>query len=112
MARASIVSGVGGRTVGISFYCPGCESPHTVPVHGGPDTKEGRGWEWNASLNKPTLKPSVRISKTLQDDGSIFQHACHFHLIDGQIRYENDCSHTLNGRVLDLIEVGTWPERN
>ncbi len=49
--------GVSG-TVGYSFYCPGCEDNHGVPVvsvGGGPK------WTFNGNEARPTFRPSLLV---------------------------------------------------
>lgn len=43
---------------GITFWCPGCKSAHSVAVQGG---EPGRGWTFNGDYDKPVLSPSVRV---------------------------------------------------
>jgi len=79
------------------FSCPGCKQNHTVNV------KEDAGrapWQWNGSLDTPTLTPSVL---------AIHEKRCHSFITDGQIRFLSDCTHNLAGQTVDLPHVDPWP---
>lgn len=77
------------------YWCTGCKCSHSVPVDGsgGPN----RNWQWNDSLTKPTLSPSVRHFTTSRKGA---EHTyCHYHIRDGQIDYCTDsASHELRGK--------------
>lgn len=40
------------------FNCPACGAYHGLPIK----PAGRRGWDWNGSVDKPTLSPSVLIS--------------------------------------------------
>lgn len=81
----------------IRFYCPGCFSWHIVPYQG-----EDICWEYNGDINKPTLKPSIKIEYTY---GETHEYdCCHSVITDGQIKFEPDSTHHLSGRTIELPE--------
>lgn len=109
---------------GLSFWCPGCNSPHRIQ-HGEGD---GPRWGWNGDVLKPTFTPSVLvwwdepanwndeaalnrdIEEARRTGGKIPQVAkrCHSFVTDGRIQFLGDCTHSLANQTVDLP---TWPER-
>lgn len=112
----------GGRA---HFWCPACDSSHTVAV-------EGQGaWGFNGSDEAPTLSPSVLVTSGHFLDGrhqpadggcwctynaaqiakgeepSPFKCGrCHSFVTDGRIQFLDDCSHALRG----WHDLPDWPE--
>lgn len=92
----------------LRFHCPGCDDVHTVGS--GPN-----GWDWNGTLDLPTLSPSVLV-RGVQWAADFYkpthaavatgeQTVCHSFVTDGRIQFLTDCTHTLAGRTVDLPEV-------
>jgi hypothetical protein len=77
----------------IAFHCPGCEGGHSVPVSG------SRGWKWNASLDKPTITPSILVNR---GRANLTAPVCHSCVTDGRIQFLGDCTHSLAGQTVDL----------
>lgn len=75
------------------WYCPGCKCSHGVPIP--PST---RAWQWNGSLNAPTLSPSVLVKD--RAEGSV----CHCFIRAGRIEFLGDCSHDHAGKTVDMRE--------
>ena len=73
----------------IAFFCPGCKHDHAVYVAG-----IEKVWDWNGSLEKPSLTPSVLTWNNTS--------RCHSFVKDGQIRFLNDCTHELAGKTVEL----------
>jgi hypothetical protein len=79
------------------FWCPGCNETHSVSID--PErARENRDgsrpcWQWNGDTEKPTLSPSVN-----------YVGSCHFHVREGRIEYQGDCTHALAGQTVDLPE--------
>lgn len=69
------------------YDCPGCNHTHSVPA---------KRWNWNGSLEKPTLSPSVKHFFPAAH-GRPEETICHYHITDGKIIFCNDCKHTLRG---------------
>lgn len=75
------------------FWCEGCHQRHAVPIDG--KNHNGAGpWGFNENLESPTLTPSVN-----------YVGSCHFHLINGQIQYQMDCTHELAGKTVELTDL-------
>lgn len=73
------------------FDCPGCQSPHRVPV-----CREGKRpgcWKWNGSLEAPTLEPSVNHPGI-----------CHFFMREGVIEFCADSIHDKAGMKVPMTE--------
>ena len=80
--------------------------------------REGTGcWTWNGSVDAPTLRPSVLTQgvhkmtaeehKILMAGGKIEQrpYRCHTWVTHGQAYFLDDCSHALQGQVVDMLEL-------
>lgn len=105
----------------ITFWCPGCESGHTV-AFGGAET-----WSWNGSTDKPTFEPSVlALSRqklndagkaeidnaeregrrvVLTDEHRMTTPRCHSFVRDGRIEYLSDSEHHLAGQTVDMVPL-------
>lgn len=86
----------------VSFYCPGCGFLHALPTEG------EHSWQWNGSLEAPTLTPSIlmRAPKYVAEpDGNRRDMVCHSFVTDGRIQFLGDCTHELAGQTVDLADV-------
>jgi hypothetical protein len=89
---------------GFTFYCPGCRCGHTIST-------EGAGaWGFNGDLERPTIKPSVKVSSNVGKDGERLpagqlRTLCHLFVTDGQIQFLPDCDHELAGKTVQLPEL-------
>lgn len=111
-ARARMVQTDDGRDYAVEFFCPGCHTTHQVPFKGGAHPRaEITGWEWNRSLELPTISPSILVHETkrISVHGKLLQPRCHSFVVNGQIQFCGDCGHELSGKTLDLQEL-PWPE--
>lgn len=86
---------VPGRSGEYFFWCPGCQECHVIGVKG-EVVDERLGWAFTGDLKSPTFKPSY-LTRTEN-------RRCHLFITDGQICYEEDCSHHLKGRNIDMVE--------
>ena len=84
-------------TDGFLHYCPGCESMHAIPVRG------RVAWTYREDPHGPTFLPSVRHKFDFHDNTS--ESCCHYFITDGQIEFQNDCTHALKGRTVPLPDV-------
>lgn len=62
-----------------------------IPVDTGPTRKDA--WQWNGSVEKPTLSPSCLLSGV-----------CHFFLREGVIEFCKDSKHEFAGQKVPLRE--------
>lgn len=91
---------------GVSFFCPGCNSPHTISTSAG-------GWGWNGDAERPTFTPSVLVTHDAKPEASEefkewrTARACHSFVTDGMIQFLSDSTHALAGQTVPLAD---WPE--
>lgn len=97
----------------LMFWCPGCNEHHGIPVNG------SRGWEWNGSLERPTVKPSILVRQTLYGPerltfsnykgeyppSEVAQGVCHSYVFDGCIQFLGDCTHSLAKQTVELPDI-------
>ena len=73
----------------ITFFCPGCQQTHTLPI-----CPYENGLAFSGTPDKPSLMPAVLIT-----DGT---NLCHSLITDGKIRYLSDSNHRLSGKEIKL----------
>lgn len=76
----------------LSWWCPGCENTHIVPVEG------PKSWTWNKSIAKPTLTPSIAL--TWGDE-----RRCHLFIRDGLLMFCRDSTHELAGLTTPMTPL-------
>lgn len=81
----------------VCYWCCGCNRVHSVP---------GARWNFNGSLESPTLSPSVRHLHVLN---GVEKTDCHYFVKEGYIHYCGDCPHPLKGQNRPLLSVDQWP---
>lgn len=79
----------------IAFHCPGCKYAHSIPVSG------PRAWNWNGSLELPTVRPSLLVNRSSTNPAVP---VCHSWITDGKIQFLSDCTHSLAGQTVELPE--------
>jgi hypothetical protein len=82
------------------FRCPGCEEfggsgHHMLPVN---SAEKSPSWEWNGSLDAPTLSPSI-LSRRRPEQ------VCHSFLRDGVFEFLGDCTHSLVGQSVPMPDL-------
>lgn len=90
-----------GEATHLHLHFPGPLRFRSVAVitHG---TREGSPcWTWNGSTDSPTLRPSVLSRVTLGDREVI----CHSWVTDGQVQFLGDCTHSLAGQTIELLDI-------
>jgi hypothetical protein len=89
----------GGRPA-IAFWCPGCDQSHLVTTD---------RWQWNGSVDRPTVQPSILVTYNGRDAGTdgAPPAVCHSFLTDGQMQFLADCSHALAGQT---VALPAWPD--
>jgi hypothetical protein len=75
------------------FFCPACGWRHAVPVTG------PRAWGFNGNTDSPTLSPSVKV------EGPKPGAVCHFDLINGVLKFHNDCTQGFSERNVPLQPI-------
>jgi hypothetical protein len=76
----------------VVFFCPGCETDHTIPVGGDEPCK----WSYNGNPEAPTFTPSILAHETAVTP------RCHSYVTNGDIKFLGDCSHKLAGQTVPL----------
>ncbi len=76
------------------WYCPGCKCGHWTRTTG----KEPC-WGWNGSKTKPTFTPSVKVTSST---------VCHSFVVDGVIKFLDDCTHELKGQNVPMALNKDW----
>ncbi len=102
-----------------SFNCPGCGMEHIIMVSG------PHAWQWNGSIERPTLSPSVlfasghfaqgwkgpecwctyNASHPEQAEDGFKCLRCHSFVREGMIQFLSDSTHSLAGQTVALQEV-------
>ena len=86
----------------LSFTPEGFLFPTQIPVITKGNRDAANAWTWNGSLEKPTVRPSVR-TQYANDKG---EHVMiHYWLNDGVCHCLNDCTDGNSGKYITLIEV-------
>lgn len=88
---------------GLLFFCPACNSAHTILTSAG-------GWGWNGDIERPTFTPSVLVTHDAKPDASEefkewrTARACHSFVTGGMIQFLGDCTHALAGQTVPLAD--------
>lgn len=90
MPKFDVTQKIGGIPY-VRYTCPGCKHEHSV---------NGKRWNWNGDVDKPTLSPSVRHYYTRPDGTEVT--TCHYHIKAGMIEFCDDCQHDLSSRTVEL----------
>lgn len=84
---------------------------HVLPIEG------PLAWQWNGSLDMPTLSPSLLARGTSPISGEVVDrimagekiepipYVCHSFVRDGEIQFLDDCTHKLAGQTVELPEI-------
>jgi len=97
-STSAVFTGSDGRTY-LKFQPHGYEYPIALPVIT-TGTRDGTGcWTWNGSLEKPTLRPSI---KTTHGGSGLVSHLW---LHDGICEHLGDSTDGLAGQTLPLVSL-------
>ena len=99
--RANLANGV---VDSYTFWCPGCNSPHSFNVVSPRFAKDVPVWTFNGDMEKPTFSPSLRVFYThpqTKEQKTI----CHLFLTDGKLIYQGDSGHDMKGQTVDLPDI-------
>lgn len=86
---------------GYTFFCPGCNTAHTVSTNSG-------GWGFNGNVELPTFTPSVLVTWPAVPNASDefkewrSERRCHSFVTDGMIQFLSDCTHAMTGKTVLL----------
>jgi len=82
-----------------SFFCPGCQCHHGVWIR---NPHLNPCWTFNGDLDHPTFSPSIRVQWP-SGDGK--ENVCHSFVTDGRIQFLTDCTHSLAGQTVEMVDV-------
>lgn len=118
VAKRVVGSTNGVEVIGVHIWCPACDESHVVTVDrsGAP----GITWEWDGSLDAPTINPSLLVRGHQWPEEFSFHKpnhhvapgepiVCHSFIRAGQIEYLSDSTHNLAGQTVPLPPVVQWP---
>lgn len=107
----------------LMWWCPGCLHYHGAATDSSsPNPVTGAKWQWNGSLESPTLSPSVLVHphETVRaeipdglsgvaltqflDAHRVMTPRCHCFVRDGQIEFCGDSEHELAGKTVEMID--------
>ena len=91
---------------GYDHWCPGCEEMHHLPD----------SWKFDGNLQRPNFQPSFKHSSLQRvfvsgnwtgewkrdATGNTIPFICHYNLINGNLQYCADCTHSLVGKTVPL----------
>lgn len=81
------------------IYCPACDEHHVL----------SNKWLFSGTIEQPTFTPSLKVSGCLRqpdNDGKNGVYGvCHSVITDGKIIYQNDCTHALAGKTVELSDL-------
>lgn len=83
----------------IELHMPGCFPFRIIPVK---RSGTGPAWDWNGSLESPTLLPSIL---TRGGGTGRKEQVCHSFVTDGHVRFLDDCTHEFAGKTVSLLEI-------
>ena len=75
------------------FFCPGCRMGHGFKTDG-----PGPCWSFNGDMEKPTIRPSIRVFGGIREGVE----QCHCFVRDGTIQFLDDSDHELAGQTVAL----------
>lgn len=87
----------------VELHMPGPLPFRILPVMIGGTRAGTPNWTWNGSTEAPTLKPSILTRGGDDIDGK--RVVCHSFVNDGKVQFLGDCSHSLAGQTVDLLEI-------
>lgn len=93
-------------------YCPACERHHRIHERD----------DFNGDYAKPSFVQSNKIGGVwgiydrddwtgkwrMDDHDKPLPYCCHYIITLGAIAYQNDCTHTLAGRILPMEPLRDW----
>ena len=82
------------------FDCPACGYSHVLHIFNS-EVSYRDNWNFNGSLEKPTFTPSL-LNTVYRSDGKI--QVCHLYITDGTIQYLADCTHSMAGQTVKMME--------
>jgi Family of unknown function (DUF6527) len=107
-----------GSPYGYRFNCPGCDSPHVIPIK----PYRADGWDFDGNEAVPTFAPSILVHEVRvaadadpatvmapYKPGDVYSPRCHSFVRGGRIEFLSDCGHSLAGKTVPLPEIEEKP---
>lgn len=89
-----------GNLSGYMFECLGCGNMHWYNLYGGVGfSLTHPKWNFNGDLENPSFTPSLLNTKP--------NSVCHLYITNGKIEYLSDCTHSLAGQTVTMIDLET-----
>ena len=76
------------------MHCPGCEMYHQIWTQPGRPAQ----WSFDGNMDKPTFSPSLLVNWGKDN-------VCHSFIRNGQWQFLGDCTHSLAGKTVDMVDV-------
>lgn len=84
----------------LHWECPASICGHVrVPVEG------QKAWEWNGSLDLPTISPSVKVDWYFGEAPNKQIFCCHCIITEGVITFCGDCTHELANQKVVMLDI-------
>src|SRR5262245_1310777 len=81
-------------------WCPGCQEVHRFRSAHPEGTNTGILWDWDGNEEAPTFSPSyVTWTDTTR---------CHSFLRTDRWEFLGDCTHSLAGQTVDMVDLPAW----
>lgn len=87
----------------VEVFCPGCKCRHHFGIN--VPQENGAMWIWNGDVTLPTFKPSLVY--TWVPEGRPVK-KCHSFLRNGIWEFLSDCTHSLVGQKVPMIDLPDW----
>lgn len=106
------VESQGVRYQALMFVCPGCAELggvgntglHMLPVN---STEKSPSWDWDGNIESPTLSPSI-LTRTAPYVDGVPTGVCHSFLRNGVFEFLDDCTHSMAGKSIPMVELPEW----
>lgn len=88
----------------LMFACPGCaemddnDGIHMLAVN---SSNHEPSWEWDGNLEAPTLSPSILTARGGPK-------VCHSFLRAGVFEFLGDCTHSMAGQSVPMLDIPSW----
>ncbi len=81
---------------GLTYWCPGCERPHSIRTSSG-------GWHWDGNVDKPTFSPQIRFDYPPAGNQPGVRCCCY--VTRGLITYLPESTHKLSGQSVWMPDL-------
>ena len=87
-----------------AMWCPGCDDLHQID----------NTWGFNGNIDSPTFSPSILTwldpnpnADPKHDPTGVYRNGrrCHSFIVDGVWQFLSDCTHSLAGQNIPMVEL-------